>query len=129
MYCAQFLACLIDCFFAFWLCICIRLFALFFPIVWCIPSCVLLSNFADSLFLHFAGFSVVPHPRLQCQLVPSIRFFLRHISYFRLFLGPDVYYVVLIHFLAVFLLSSVLAFLLHKSVVMHQVALARFAFV
>ena len=105
------------------------LFALFFPIVLCIPSCVLLSNFADSLFLHFAGFSVVPHPRLPCQLVPSIRFFLRHISYFRLFLGPDVYYVVLIHFFTVFLLSSVLAFLLHKSVVMHQFALARFAFV
>ena len=72
---------------------------------------------------------MVPHPRLQCQLVPSIRFFLRRIIYFLLFLGPDVYYVVLIHFFTVFFLSSVLVFLLHKSVVMYQFALARFAFV
>ena len=50
VYCAQFLACLIDCFFAFWLCMCIRLFTLFFPIVLCIPSCV--------LFVEFRWFSI-----------------------------------------------------------------------
>ena len=37
-------------FFAFWLCMCIRLFSLFFPIVLCIPSCV--------LFVEFRWFSI-----------------------------------------------------------------------
>ena len=38
------------------------------------------------------------------------------------------YFVVLVYFFAVLLYSSVFAFLLCKSVVMHQFALARFAF-
>ena len=85
------------------------------------------SNFTDSLFLYFALFSVVSHPRLQCLSVSSICFFLCRINILLSFLGLDVYFVVLKYFFAVFLLSSVIVFLLHKSVVMHQFALARFA--
>ena len=45
-----------------------------------------------------------------------------------LLVGPGIYFVMLVHFFAVLLLSSVLDFLLYKSVVMHQFALARFVF-
>jgi len=128
MYCAQFLVCLIAWFFGFWLCMCISQLALFFAMILRIPSYLFFAKFRWFSVSAFCRIIGVPHPRLQHLLVPYICFFLRHMIALLLFRRPGIYFVVLVHFFAVLLLSSLFVFLLYKSVVIHQFALARFVF-
>ena len=86
------------------------MFALFFAVVLFIALYFFLPNCTDSLFLHFAIFSSVSHPRLQRLLVPSLCFFLRSMSAYVLLVGPDTFFAVLICFFTVLLLNSAIGF-------------------
>ena len=65
-----------DCYVHFWVKIYNSMLALFFAIVLFIALYFFLSNCTDSLFLHFAGFSAVPHPRFEQLPVRAFSFLL-----------------------------------------------------
>ena len=88
-YCAQFLACLLECFFAFWLCMYIRLFALFFPIVLLIPSFISAIKMFTFAILLFCRFLTVPLPRSEWLLVYAFCFFLRSTLNMIIYFGGD----------------------------------------
>ena len=128
MYCAQFIVCLIDCFFAFQLYMYIILLALFFAMVSIIPSfisVVKLFTFAPFVVCRFFSMSL---PRFAQFLQDAFRFFLRFGLATSIFFGKAIRFIDLVHFFIVFLLGLVLTFFPFENQWVVQFALARFPF-
>ena len=128
MYCAQFIVCLIDCFFAFQLYMYIILLALFFAMVSIIPSfisVVKLFTFAPFVVCRFFSMSL---PRFAQFQQVAFRFFLRSGLVTSIFFGKTIRFIDLVHFCIVFLLGLVLTFFPFENQWVVQFALARFPF-
>ena len=128
MYCAQFIVCLIDCFFAFQLYMYIILLALFFAMVSIIPSfisVVKLFTFAPFVVCRFFSMSL---PRFAQFQQVTFRFFLRSGLVTSIFFGKTIRFIDLVHFCIVFLLGLVLTFFPFENQWVVQFALARFPF-